>query len=94
MKSLSIKRKLSPLELEVILHYYYSPEPFSRLSSAYFEAILKFIRNGILRKREEISSHGAEYEITEKGHFFLNMLTETPFPIQSFRDPRDESTHN
>jgi len=70
----------SPVEFEVLLHYYYSPEPHPRHnSSAVSDAIHKFRNDGIF-------TYTVEPALTRKGRAWVKLILNTPYPTECFID--------
>jgi hypothetical protein len=75
----------SPLEIEVVLHYYHSPEPHPRVNApAVKEAIQRFVNDGILSAAEG----PALLKVTDRGNAWVRMIVETPYPEGAWIDPR------
>ena len=73
------------LELEVIIHYGWSPRLYPNRANATLEAELKFQRLGLIKVDH---NEGPVPQITDKGQMFLEMLKETPMPVKKWADPR------
>lgn len=70
----------SPGEIEVLLHYYYSPEPHPNHNAPVVsDAIHKFRRDGIF-------TNTVEPELTLKGQAWLKLILNTPYPTECFID--------
>lgn len=70
------------VDIEVLLHYYYSPEAYSECTPA-VEIALKNLRgHGLLQTRPEKSQYGSEFEVTAKGHAWVDAIRDTPLPIE------------
>ena len=75
---------MTPLELEVLLHIYYSPEINPLMESmAGSAALRRFAEENTIFLDPE-----GTYRLTEKGDTFVKMLLATPIPIQQWIDPR------
>jgi hypothetical protein len=85
---------LTPNDIDVLLHYYVSPEEHDRVTApAVRETIARFKAEGILEARSETNrtNHGSSYNVTPKGEILINMLCDTPFPESYWRDPRGKA---
>ncbi len=64
--------KTSPITLEIVLHYYYSPDPYPHDSPAAKDSIQRLINDGILKSNP--------VRITDKGIAWVLVLLRTPYP--------------
>ena len=72
---------MTPVEIEVLLHYYVFPTDHPRLNTpAVKEAIRKWVREGIFEPDTK--------KVTHRGSVLVKMLTDTPMPVRSWKDPR------
>ena len=81
--------KFVPFALNMILHYYTTPEPWTNTSGVTDEWHSYFIRERLLDqcpKKHPIDDDS--YVITDKGRAFVDMLCNTPLPVTGWRDPR------
>ncbi len=73
---------MTPLALEIIIHYYYSPEDYREgdaSAPAVKDTICSLFKNGLLEAAE--SSSSCKYRITDKGKFYVEEgLCKVPFP--------------
>jgi hypothetical protein len=77
--------KMTPNDIEVLLHCHCSLEPHPRNHAPAVEAALgMFIRQGII----ECGSKKDTFNVTERGAVLVQMLCDTPFPITNWTDPR------
>jgi len=90
-----MKRNLhSPLKIETVLKAHYLPEfrlnrDYDSLSDVVSQLILDdilFLKN--IKGSENWYDRGY-YVLTEKGKAFVEMILNTPYPIQSWTDPRN-----
>ena len=72
-------RNCSPAEIEVILHYYYSPQEYPGIAPAHIVAMKRFVSVGLLIS--DIAQNPV-YQITEKGRVFVEGLCRLPFPVR------------
>lgn len=75
---------MTPNEIEVLIHYYVSPEDHPRINSpAVKEALRRHIKAGLLTSDSK--------ELTERGRFMITMLCSTPLPVSKteWEDPRE-----
>ena len=86
----------SPLTIECVLKAHYQPEFIINTDyEAQVDAINKLIQNGILDRHNkyDLSANKpydyTHYTLTEKGKAFVEMILNTPYPIQSWTDPRN-----
>lgn len=83
--------KLAPIDIEVILHYYVSPDPHPRITTlAISQAIDFFIEQSMLVKTGEPEV----IRVTNRGKVWIDMLRSTPFPEQRWIDPRKGAMEN
>ena len=77
----------SPVSVQVLLHHYYSPEPYQPADApATIQAIDKWEQEGMLQRGER---DGTEcWLVSRRGEFWIEMLLRTPYPIQVWCDPR------
>lgn len=76
--------KISPLVLEIVLHYYHVVEdyPFGSDSSGMSEVINDLVIQGILKKCADPgdSRPQIKYVITPRGQAYVALLEAVPFP--------------
>lgn len=78
----------TPSDIEVMLHFYYSPERHPRESApAVQNAIVGFMNDGLLREREGLNQHGSRFETTGRGKAWVEMICATPYPEQAWTNP-------
>jgi hypothetical protein len=74
---------MTPVEIEVLMYYYFMPNNHSRISTpAVKEALGMWTNAGILKPDTK--------NITLKGQILVKMLCNTPMPIKIWADPRKE----
>lgn len=79
---------MTPNDIEILLHYYTTPIQHERIHVlGVAKAIASFIERGIIVIREE-NEFGNPYEVTEKGEKLVEMLCNTPDPVNKWMDPR------
>lgn len=79
---------VTPNEIEVMVHYYRTPEPHPRLGApAVREAIARFIREGMLERKD-----GACYT-TARGDAWVRALRAVPFPDAPTLGVRPQEGH-
>jgi len=67
---------MTPLEIQIMLHYYYSPNDYNLQPPAVQEAVARFLDKDLLRLGSITL-----YEITERGMAYVEMLKKVPLPI-------------
>jgi hypothetical protein len=73
----------TPYQIEIVLHHYYSSEPFPRCDAPLYPSTRDdLVSVGVLEWR-----HGIPW-VTEKGKALVAMWCATPLPQQCFVDPR------
>jgi hypothetical protein len=92
------KTLISPVELVLLLHYSYMqndhPEIVKNSKSA-TSSVSRLKDRGLLMDAEQprnavpVVGHPAQYQVTDKGTAYLNMVLCTPMPVQSWTDPRE-----
>lgn len=70
----------SPLEIEVLLHYYYSPDPHPKHNTEVVSNIIHKFRN------DGIFTVQVQPQLTDKGKAWLTIILNTPYPKQAFVD--------
>jgi hypothetical protein len=76
----------TPSGIEVALHYYSRPVPHPRYDAgAVREAVDALVQLGLMRPDEQA---GSGYRFTEKGKTWIELLCETPMPVEVWVDPR------
>lgn len=68
--------RITPLHLEILLHYYTSPGPFPRTIWVCAEFQDDLIKEGIL----DVPIHDGVATITDKGKAWMHDILNTPFP--------------
>lgn len=73
--------------LGIMIHCGHSPAPVPRVDNdpSVRDRITELIRSGLIEQRP---SEMNCYSATPKGRVFLQMLQDTPLPVQSWEDPR------
>ena len=86
-----IKRNLhSPLKIEIVLKAHYMPRyMINRWNSAEQDVAALLFKDGIIALKGTEGSGIGYYTLTEKGKAFVEMILNTPYPIQSWTDPRN-----
>jgi len=85
---------MTPLHIELMIHYYTSSAEFKRIEApACSEYAKQLVGWGLLEDSENKvrisnSSVVASYQSTPRGKAFVEMLCNTPLPQLSFIDPR------
>ncbi len=78
----------SPLKIETVLKAHYLPEfRLNKNYDALSDVVSQLILDGILEGIDSLS--GDHYALTKKGKAFVDMILNTPYPIQSWTDPRN-----
>jgi hypothetical protein len=82
--------RMTPFSIEIVLHYYYSPEEHRGSHAPIWGGTIQFLLDeGLLAKRAELSEYGASYEATEKGRAYVEALCAMPFPVQKWVMPKE-----
>jgi hypothetical protein len=75
---------MTPFEIRILLHYYYSPDDFrgiDPLAPLWQETMNAFVVEGLVRERKEL---GPRYEITSRGTAYCMALQRVPLPVQQW----------
>lgn len=70
----------TPLEIDILLHYYITTTDYHSPSNAATEFIEALVRLNMLKEYQ--AGVDSYYGITERGKFFLEYILDTPMPIQ------------
>lgn len=84
---------MSPLEIEIALHYHCSAKDYRNgdLSApAIKDALDMFCAQELLRKCQPSANWPRSYEPTAKLHAYVRMLESVPFPVQAFVHPENQ----
>lgn len=74
----------TPSDIEVLLHYYVSPEPHPRETApAIVGTIEMYLNTDIL---EVNTLYDSNYQVTAKGKAWLQMILSVPYPTQVWVD--------
>jgi len=77
---------MTPLQIEILLHYHYSPRDYPNLSPpSQQDAISYFLNSGFLTKtdlHEDMPATTPNYQSTEKLDAFCRALCSVPEPVQ------------
>ena len=83
---------MSPLEIEILLHYYRCPTDY--LDGSFYEpaaedTIERFrdVHNLLEPTQSMDVYHGPHYQITERGRVFVEALCNMPLPIKTWVVP-------
>lgn len=78
-----VPHMMTPNDIEIILHYYTTPEPHPRKD---FPEVIKstnnFMNNGLI----SFSNGMSGYAVTPKGKAYIKLLLSIPFPEEAFLD--------
>lgn len=78
---------MSPLEIEIILHYHISGVDHDRMTApAVVDAIRRFMAAGLMQPKTG-SQHKRSYELTDGGRMLVDALCSVPFPVQKWVMP-------
>lgn len=75
---------MNPAFLSVLIHCHAVAEPLQG-SPVHRDAVMFFLNNGIIAVDDR---DGSGYATTERGRRWLEMILETPMPVQIWTDPR------
>lgn len=96
MKTPLTKMVMTPHELKILLHYFYSAddfEPFNCASSATKCALHNFLRDELLDIPPQTGGPNGEasplYKITERGIIHVTALLNMPLPVQMWLSPAE-----
>ena len=86
----------SAMDIEVVLHYYYSPEPHPRYRVALQQSVQRMVAAGVLDLKSDIGDYpsdgkaAGDFKITDRGRKFMEMICDTPLPVKNdeWVDPR------
>lgn len=74
----------TPSDIEILIHYYVSPEPHPREDAPAVTATIQmYLRDGIFEINTLCDSG---YNVTEKGAIWLHILRNIPYPKQVWTD--------
>lgn len=86
---------MSPLELDILLHYhartneYADGDPYVMTAPAVRDAINRFVgEDGLLKYRDrQQSGRSGTYELTERGRVYVEHVLALPLPVQTWKMP-------
>jgi len=79
---------MSLLEIEIILHYSYSPDDYrdgNFSAPVVRKAIQMFCDNDMLVRNDE--QHQQKFSITPKGQFYVEAILNVKMPVEMYRIP-------
>ncbi len=79
---------VSPLTLEMLVHFHACAEPFGRLDAPACAEMAEWMIGQDLIEPHDYG-HGATYRTTGRGTAWLRMMQATPLPQSGWHDPRD-----
>jgi len=79
-----MSRVLTPMQLDQLLHYYYSAEPYPS-SEAADANIQDLIEHGLILPYS--GSVAYLYHVTKRGEAYVNTMLELPLPVQVWVTP-------
>lgn len=86
---MTTNHKHSPLLIECVLKAHYLPLfEYDVTNKAKCDYVRTLVANGILGPNVAIDK-SISYKLTEKGEVFLDMILNTPYPIEVWADPRN-----
>jgi len=84
----SVKSQRSPLEIQILLHYYVSRADHPNLGyPALHDVVENFLSKGLLVERQQGDSGDGAYEITDGGRLYVQTLMDVPLPVQKWVMP-------
>lgn len=75
---------MSPVELITMLNVFYTNDLPSPHTPAVLDAESQLMRAGLIR-----STGVGKHETTERGRQFVFVLSDTPLPVNVWKDPRE-----
>ena len=82
---------MSPLEIEVALHYFYSPNDHPDIDvPGYQQALANFLDNGMLVARdmaEDSQAEASKYKSTDRLRVYCEALKKVPLPVKKWVIP-------
>jgi hypothetical protein len=76
---------MSPFQIRIVLHYFYSPEEFRNDVGTIAESAIHEVADmGLL---EVNSSQEPRWRITDKGRAYVGFLMAVPLPVQTWGMP-------
>lgn len=80
----------SPLKIEIVLKTHYHPKyMINRWNSAEQDVATLLFKDGIIALKGTEDSDTGYYALTEKGKAFVEMILNTPYPIQKWVTPNE-----
>lgn len=70
--------KHTPLEIEVILHYFYSYEPHPQVDAP---AVRQVIEQFCVERLLWYDAQQSRYVVTERGQAWVDMICSMPYPV-------------
>ena len=90
-------KKLTPSDLEVLIHCHTSPRQHPRVTAPAIQEALSFWLSHeaieVVDRPVDTADTGTQvpiYSTTAKGRKWLQMMLETPEPVREWHDPREE----
>jgi hypothetical protein len=82
-------RYMTPLEINMLLHYYTTPGQFPHHDSpAQIDAVHGFVNQGLIRINDENPRNGDHgFVVTERGMALIDAWLRTPLPVQRWEVP-------
>lgn len=75
---------MTPFQMEMLLHYYYSPEPFPRAdTSAGVDALEYFRAENLIKEMPE----EGEIRLSDRGLAYVEFLRSLPLPVANWTIP-------
>lgn len=72
-------RIMTPLHLEILLHYYISPDPFPRKSATISQYTEDLSAKQLLKQS---AFNPTVFKVTERSELWIKRALETPLPVQ------------
>lgn len=82
---------MTPLQIRILLHHYYTPLAWDEPSPAADEEIGYFAAQGLLADRQAGKEGYSRYEITPRGTAFVLALMAVPLPVAAWRLPGSDT---
>lgn len=87
--------KLSPVAVEVLLHYYYCPNEHEKMdASAYKDAATFFLKVGAFRRATLDDMQDGSFRTTPLGNAWVEAILRTPLPSMVFADSHNNVIAN
>lgn len=87
---MAVARRITPFQLDVLLHYYTVAEDHPKIKLAVFKEVAEdLIKDSLLEPSTPQIGFDTKYQVTQRGALYLESILSMPLPIAVWAMPAD-----